>query len=117
MQHVLMQQLKKRAEVLAVLKQRILTTNSCSVTQTKKEQCTFRGVLGLADMLGSSVKVGGLECAFLENVTSHTYYVAKLIWADNHLLINQYLTVPWGGPNEILRLHLCLVKSDLKYFC
>lgn len=65
MQHVLVQQLEKRAEVLAVLKERILTTNSCSVTQTRKEQCTFQGVLGLVGMLGSSVKVGGLECAFL----------------------------------------------------
>ncbi|XP_039978153.1 gasdermin-E-like isoform X2 [Xiphias gladius] len=57
MQHVLVQQLEKRAEVLAVVKERILTTNSCSVTQTKKEQCTFQGVLGLLGMLGSSVKV------------------------------------------------------------
>lgn len=58
MQHVLVQQLKKRAEVLAVVKERILTTNSCSITQTKKEKCSFQGGLGLMDMLGSSVKVG-----------------------------------------------------------
>lgn len=57
MQHKLVQQLEKRAEVLAVVKERILTTSSCSVTQTKKEQCTFQGVLGLVGMLGSSVKV------------------------------------------------------------
>lgn len=57
MQHVLVQQLEKGAELLAVVKERILTTNSCSVTQTKKEQCTFQGVLGLAGMLGSSVQV------------------------------------------------------------
>ncbi|XP_044027059.1 gasdermin-E-like [Siniperca chuatsi] len=57
MQHVLVQQLEKRAEVLAVVKERILTANSCSVTQTKKEQCIFQGVLRLVDMLGGSVKV------------------------------------------------------------
>nr|XP_046272764.1 gasdermin-E-like isoform X2 [Scatophagus argus] len=57
MQHVLMQQLKKGAEVLVVVKERILTTNPCTVTQTKKEQCSFQGVLGLMAMLGSSVKV------------------------------------------------------------
>lgn len=60
MEHVLVKQLEKRAELLAVVKERILTTNSCSVTQTKKEQCTFQGVLGLVGMLGSSVKVGGV---------------------------------------------------------
>ncbi|KAI3358447.1 hypothetical protein L3Q82_014874 [Scortum barcoo] len=57
MEHVLVKQLEKRADVLAVVKERILTTDSCSVTQTKKEQCTFQGVLGLVGMLGSSVKV------------------------------------------------------------
>lgn len=61
MQHVLVKQLKKRDEVLAVVKARILTTNSCSVTLTKKDQCAIRGVLALIDMLGSSVKVGVLE--------------------------------------------------------
>ncbi|XP_034560894.1 gasdermin-E-like [Notolabrus celidotus] len=57
MQHMLVQQLEKRAEVLAVVKERILTTDSSSVTQTKKEQCTFQGVLGLVGMLGSSLQV------------------------------------------------------------
>uniref|UniRef100_A0A3B4WVX2 Gasdermin pore forming domain-containing protein n=1 Tax=Seriola lalandi dorsalis TaxID=1841481 RepID=A0A3B4WVX2_SERLL len=57
MQHVLVQQLEKRADVLAVVKERIVTTNSCSITQTKKEQCIFQGVVGLLDILGSSVKV------------------------------------------------------------
>lgn len=57
MQHVLVQQLKKRTEVLAIVKDRILTTNSGRVTQTIKEQCTFQGVLGLVGMLASSVKV------------------------------------------------------------
>lgn len=61
MQHVLVKQLKKRDEVLAVVKARILTTNSCSVTLAKKDQCAIRGVLALIDMLGSSVKVGVLE--------------------------------------------------------
>ncbi|KAK2830184.1 hypothetical protein Q5P01_018115 [Channa striata] len=57
MQHVLVQQLKKRAEVLAVVKERILTTETCSVTQTKQEHCTLQGVLGLVGMLGSSLEV------------------------------------------------------------
>lgn len=57
MQHVLVQQMEKRAEVLAVVKERILTTNSCSVSQTQKQQCTFQGVLRLLGLLGSSVKV------------------------------------------------------------
>ncbi|XP_041867279.1 gasdermin-E-like isoform X2 [Melanotaenia boesemani] len=57
MQHVLVQQLEKRAEVLAVVKERILTTSSCTVTLTKQQQCTFRAVLGLLGLLGSSVKV------------------------------------------------------------
>lgn len=57
MQHVLVQQLKKRDDVLAVVKERILTTSSCSVTLTKNDQCTIRGVLGLMGILGSSVKV------------------------------------------------------------
>ncbi len=73
MEHVLVKQLEKRAEVLAVVKERILTANSCSVTQTKKEQCTFQGVLGLVGMLGSSVKVGGLECVYFRNLMSHTH--------------------------------------------
>ncbi|CAK6949699.1 gasdermin-E-like [Scomber scombrus] len=55
MQHVLVQQLKKRDDVLAVVKERILTTSSCTVTQTEKEDCTFQGVLGLVGMLGGSV--------------------------------------------------------------
>lgn len=58
MQHVLVQQLKKRNDVLAVVKERILTTSSCTVTQTKKDDCTCQGLLGLVGMLGGSVKVG-----------------------------------------------------------
>lgn len=57
MQNPLVQQLEKRADVLAVVKERILTTNSCSITQTKKEQCIFQGMLGLVAVLGSPVKV------------------------------------------------------------
>ncbi|XP_053190112.1 gasdermin-E-like [Scomber japonicus] len=57
MQHVLVQQLKKRNDVLAVVKERILTTSSCTVTQTKKDDCTCQGLLGLVGMLGGSVKV------------------------------------------------------------
>lgn len=65
MQHVLVQQLKKGSEVLVVVKERILTTNSCSVTQTRKEHCALQGVLSLIGTLGSSVKVGPIECVWL----------------------------------------------------
>ncbi|XP_042362506.1 gasdermin-E-like [Plectropomus leopardus] len=57
MQHQLVQQLEKQADVLAVVKERILTTSSCSITQMKREQCMFQGVLGLVAMLGSPVKM------------------------------------------------------------
>lgn len=57
MQHVLVQQLKKQDDVLAVVKERILTTSSCSVTLIKKDQCTIRGVLVLLGLLKHSVKV------------------------------------------------------------
>uniref|UniRef100_A0A3P9JIY2 Gasdermin pore forming domain-containing protein n=1 Tax=Oryzias latipes TaxID=8090 RepID=A0A3P9JIY2_ORYLA len=57
MQHVLVQQLEKRADVLAVVKERILTTSPCSVTLRRKQQCGFHGVLSLLSLLGSSVKV------------------------------------------------------------
>ncbi|XP_039676618.1 gasdermin-E-like [Perca fluviatilis] len=57
MQQPLVQQLEKRADVLTVVKERILTVNSCTVTQTKKEQCVFQGMLGLVGMMGSSFKV------------------------------------------------------------
>ncbi|XP_078124153.1 gasdermin-E-like [Sander vitreus] len=57
MQQPLVQQLEKRADVLAVVKERILTANSCTVTQTKKERCVFQGMLGLVGMMGSSFKV------------------------------------------------------------
>lgn len=59
MQHKLVQQLKKRAEVLTVVKERIFTTSSCNVSHTRKEHCSFKGVLGLLGLLGSSVKVWG----------------------------------------------------------
>ncbi|KAM6900029.1 gasdermin-E-like [Xenentodon cancila] len=57
MQHVLVQQIEKRAEVLAVVKERIFTTSSSFITQTKKQQCIFQGVLGLLSLLGSSLKL------------------------------------------------------------
>ncbi|XP_034747089.1 gasdermin-E-like [Etheostoma cragini] len=57
MQQPLVQQLEKRADVLAVVKERILTANSFTVTQTKKEQCIFQGMLGLVGLMGSSFKV------------------------------------------------------------
>ncbi|XP_011479184.1 gasdermin-E-like isoform X2 [Oryzias latipes] len=57
MHHVLVQQLEKRADVLAVVKERILTTSPCSVTLRRKQQCGFHGVLSLLSLLGSSVRV------------------------------------------------------------
>ncbi|XP_069372412.1 gasdermin-E-like [Paralichthys olivaceus] len=56
MGHVLVKQLKKKSEVLAIVKERILTSDSCAVTQSKKEKYIFKAVLGLVGMLGSSVK-------------------------------------------------------------
>ncbi|XP_041663875.1 gasdermin-E-like [Cheilinus undulatus] len=66
MNHVLVQQMEKRAEVLTVLKERIFTTDSCSVTQTKKEQCIFQGLLGLMGMLGGSIKACLKESSKIE---------------------------------------------------
>ncbi|XP_043994678.1 gasdermin-E-like [Gambusia affinis] len=66
MQHMLVQQLEKRAEVLTVVKERILTTSSCFVTMTKKQQCTFQGVLGLMGLMGGSVKVIGKDVNNIE---------------------------------------------------
>lgn len=57
MQHKLVEQLQKGVELLAVVRERILTTSSCSVTQTRKEQCTLQGILSLLGRLGSSVQV------------------------------------------------------------
>lgn len=57
MQHVLVQQLEKRADVLAVVKERILTTSPCSVTLRRKQQCGFHGVLSLLSLLGNTVRV------------------------------------------------------------
>uniref|UniRef100_A0A671Y257 Gasdermin-E-like n=1 Tax=Sparus aurata TaxID=8175 RepID=A0A671Y257_SPAAU len=57
MQHKLVKQLQKRAELLAVVKERIFTTSSCTINLKKKKQCSFGGVLGLKSFLGNSVKV------------------------------------------------------------
>lgn len=57
MQHRLVQQLEKRADVLAVVTERIFTTDSCFITQTRRDQCTFQGVLGLLGILGNSFQV------------------------------------------------------------
>ncbi|TWW65300.1 gasdermin-E-like isoform X1 [Takifugu flavidus] len=66
MQHMLVQQLKRQDVALAVVKERIITTSSCSVTMTKKNQCTVLGMLGLMSMLGSSVKVCVKDSANIE---------------------------------------------------
>lgn len=57
MQHMLVRQLKRQDDVLAVVKERIFTTSSSSITLTKKNQCAILGALGIMSMLGSSVKV------------------------------------------------------------
>ncbi|XP_077363025.1 gasdermin-E-like [Festucalex cinctus] len=55
MEHVLVQELEKRYDVLAVVKESILTTSTCIVTQIKKEQCAFRAMVGLLDKLGANI--------------------------------------------------------------
>ncbi|XP_010891360.1 gasdermin-E [Esox lucius] len=58
MDHVLLQQCQKRAEVFAVLKERVLTTTPCSISEQVQEQTTCQGVLGLLGKLGTrSVQV------------------------------------------------------------
>lgn len=84
MQHVLVQQLEKRAEVLAVVKERILTANSCSITQMKKEQCIFQGVLKLVGLLGGSVKVGVAEIECVLQVFIIQYIFIFYIHLTNH---------------------------------
>ncbi|XP_077446934.1 gasdermin-E-like [Stigmatopora argus] len=56
MEHVLVQQLEKRSDVLAVVKERIVTTTASVVTETKKEKCAFYGVVSLLGKLGASIK-------------------------------------------------------------
>ncbi|XP_029919686.1 gasdermin-E-like [Myripristis murdjan] len=57
MNHVLVQQLEKRAEVLAVLHERIFTTSPCSVIETRQDQGTCGAMLGLTGKLRSTVAV------------------------------------------------------------
>lgn len=57
MEHMLVKQLEKRAEVLAVLKDKIFTTSSCSITQKRKERCMLQGVLKLVGLLGGTAKL------------------------------------------------------------
>ncbi|XP_035650727.2 gasdermin-E-like isoform X3 [Oncorhynchus keta] len=67
MQHVLVQQSQKHAEVFAVLKERILTTTPCSISEQVQEQGTCQGVLGLLGKLGThSVKVCVQENSSIE---------------------------------------------------
>ncbi|XP_015229641.1 PREDICTED: non-syndromic hearing impairment protein 5-like isoform X2 [Cyprinodon variegatus] len=66
MQHVLVQQLQKHTEVLTVVKERIVTTNPCSINLTKKQQYTFKGVLKLFSLLGRSLKVSGKDIDLFE---------------------------------------------------
>ncbi|KAM9418094.1 gasdermin-E-like isoform 2-T2 [Salvelinus alpinus] len=67
MQHVLVQQRQKHAEVFAVLKERILTTTPCSISEQVQEQGTCQGVLGLLGKLGThSVKVCVQENSSIE---------------------------------------------------
>ncbi|XP_057684327.1 gasdermin-E-like [Corythoichthys intestinalis] len=57
MQHMLVQQLEKQSDVLAVVKERIVTTAACIVTETKKEKCAFHGIVGLLGNLGANIKM------------------------------------------------------------
>ncbi|KAL0961981.1 hypothetical protein UPYG_G00334170 [Umbra pygmaea] len=58
MQHQLIQQCQKRAEVFAVLMELILTTTSCCISEQVQEQITCQGVLGLLGRMGKkSVQV------------------------------------------------------------
>ncbi|KAM4631521.1 gasdermin-E-like [Polymixia lowei] len=57
MEHVLVKQLEKQADVLAVLKARVLTTCPCSLTETHQKQGTCGGVLGCVGKLGSTVEI------------------------------------------------------------
>lgn len=61
MQHSLVRQLEKHANVLAVVKERILTTTSCSVTQTTNVSCTFQGVFKMLGSAGRSVEVNATD--------------------------------------------------------
>ncbi|XP_029370318.1 gasdermin-E-like [Echeneis naucrates] len=57
MQHALVKQLEKRNDVLAIVKERIITSKSCTITQAKKGHCSFQGMFGLLDLLGSPGKI------------------------------------------------------------
>ncbi|XP_037119166.1 gasdermin-E-like [Syngnathus acus] len=56
MEHELVQQLEKRSDVLAVVKERILTTADCTVTQTQEKRCALRAVLRVLGNLSANMK-------------------------------------------------------------
>lgn len=66
MQHVLVRQLKKKSEVLVVVKEIVLTTSPCSLTHTRKDQCALKGALSLLSQLGGSVQVSVKESNSVE---------------------------------------------------
>ncbi|XP_076006192.1 gasdermin-E-like [Genypterus blacodes] len=57
LQHAQVQQLQKRAEVLAVLKERIVTTSTCSITETRHKNLGCLGTMALTSVQVSQVSV------------------------------------------------------------
>ncbi|XP_029590575.1 gasdermin-E isoform X2 [Salmo trutta] len=66
MQHVLVQQCQKHTEVFAVLKERVLTTTPCSISEQVQEQGTCQRVLGLLGNLGAHAHVIKCENGSIE---------------------------------------------------
>ncbi|XP_077405864.1 gasdermin-E-like [Vanacampus margaritifer] len=55
MEHVLVQELEKRYDVLAVVKESILSTGAFTVTQTKKERYALSAVADMLGKLGATI--------------------------------------------------------------
>lgn len=62
MQHILVQQCQKHTEVFAVLKERVLTTIPCSISEQVQEQGTCQRVLGLLGNLGTHALLNVCVC-------------------------------------------------------
>lgn len=84
MQHILVQQLKKKSEVLVVVKEVVLTTGPCSLTHTRRNQCSLMGALSLLSSVQVclcvcvTVRVSVTECVRVFVVqSSYVCYVAN----------------------------------------
>ncbi|CAL8297572.1 unnamed protein product [Lota lota] len=66
MNHCLVQQVQKRNHVLAVLKERVITTTPCAITETHKKQSSCGGRLNLMGMLGRTVEISVKDSFSLE---------------------------------------------------